>query len=78
MVSFANTKAPAHLVEAAADVVGLAVLFTADNGDVRRDVLAIDKDPGCRTARAVLVVVAGAVLGIVQPVLQSPDVRLFL
>lgn len=74
----ADHISPTHLVEAPADVVGRAALLTAGNGDVGRDVLTVDQDPSHRTTDLALVVVPGALLGFVQPVLQGPDVCLFL
>ena len=74
----ADQKTPAHLVEAAANVVGGAVLLSAGNGNVGGDVLAVDQDPGDWAARPALIVFACALLGVVQPVLESPEVRLFL
>lgn len=75
---FAVTRVPAHIVETAADVVRLAVLLSADDGDVGRDVLAVDEDPGGRTAGPTLIVIAGALLSLVNPVLKGPHIRLFL
>ena len=74
----ADQKTPAHLVEAAADVVRLAVLLPAGDRDVGRDVLALYEDPLDRGAGAALVPRARALVRVVQPVLESPDVRLLL
>ncbi len=76
---FAVTRVPeTYIVEAAADVVRLAVLLSADDGDVGRDVLAVDEDPGGRSAGPTLVVVARALLSLVDPVLESPRGHFFL
>ena len=51
----ADEESPTHLVEAAADVVGRAVLLAARNRDVGGDVPALDEDPGDGPARPAVV-----------------------
>ena len=65
-------------MEAAADVVGRAVLLTAGNCDVGRDVLAVYQDPSHWSPSPTLVELARALVGFVEPVLKSPHVRLLL
>ena len=65
-------------MEASADVVRLAVLFTAGDSDVGGDVLAIDKNPGHRAAGSTFIILSGAHVRVMQPILQSPNMGLFL
>ena len=65
-------------MEASADVVRLAVLFTAGDSDVGGDVLAIDENPGHRAAGSTFIILSGAHVRVMQPILQSPNMGLFL
>ena len=64
-------------MESTGDEERLAVLFTSWEG-ISRELVALDKDPGGRSARTELVEVLCAPLSVSEPVLQTPSMSLFL
>ena len=67
----------AYLVVSPADVQ-IPVLLGSDADGVRRDVLALGQDPRRRAGRALALVTLRALLGLSDPVVQRPDLRLLL
>lgn len=72
-----QNKYVAYLMESTTNVQRLPVLLTTGDRAVG-DVLALSQDPGDRSARAVLVILLRARLGLMQPVLECPHLCLFL
>ena len=66
-----------HLVVSPADVQ-VPVLLGPDADGVRRDVLALGQNPRRGAGRALALVALRALLGLSDPVVQRPDLRLLL
>ena len=67
----------AHLVEATADIQGLAILLTGGQRTLR-NLATFGEDPSGGAGGALLVEVSLARLSLLEPVLQAPDKCLFL